>query len=71
METMAPMVITPVPPMPATSSRYGASSGAGRGSGSRAMRARRRSWSAAGAALLRGLPPMTETKLGQNPSTHE
>lgn len=52
METMAPMVITPVPPMPATSSRYGASSGAGRGSGSRAMRARRRSWSAAGAALF-------------------
>ena len=71
MEMIAPMVMTPVPPMPATSRRYGRSSAAGAGAGSCAMSCCSRSWSALGAALFLGLPPMTDTKLGQKPSAQE
>ena len=67
MVSMAPMVTTPVPPTPAIKILYGLpGSSAGRfGSGNAASNSR-------GAASSRfGCPPMTLTKLGQNPSTQE
>src|SRR5882757_3869073 len=68
MPSSAPMVMTPVPPIPVTRTLNGPSSAGGVGSGKSAN-------SADGSAALRSaflsLPPCTVTKLGQNPSTQE
>ena len=65
MPSSAPIVTTPVPPMPVTRMPYGSVVCAGVGSG-------RREKSAASAFCgLRSEPPSTVTKLGQNPLTHE
>src|SRR5436190_24352066 len=65
MPSSAPMVTTPVPPIPVTRITYGAAVEASTGSGS----AGKSSDAALGG--LRKLPPTTVTKLGQKPLTHE
>ena len=72
MPTSAPMVTTPVPPIPVTRIPYGASSAGSSGSGSVPKRASSASLAAAsGFSGLRNLPPSTVTKLGQKPFTQE
>ena len=65
----APTVMTPVPPMPVTSTLKGSSREGGEGRG----RLWRRASSAVGVdpAALRSLPPRIETKLGQWPFRQE
>src|SRR6266568_4977751 len=65
MPSSAPIVTTPVPPIPVTRTPYGSVVEASAGSGSREK-------SAASAFFgLRKDPPSTVTKLGQNPLTQE
>ena len=69
MPSSAPMVMTPVPPMPVTRMLYGASQ-----FGAAAAAAGRRTGSpesTAALARLRSVPPWTVTKLGQKPLTQE
>ena len=66
MPSSAPMVTTPVPPMPVTRMLYGSASVGERRLG-QAARSRR----AAAFCGLRSVPPSTVTKLGQKPLTHE
>ena len=68
MPSNAPMVITPVPPMPVTRMLKGASSAGSAGCGRSANSA---DGSAAVRSALRSLPPSTVTKLGQKPSRQE
>ena len=66
MPSSAPIVTTPVPPMPVTRIPYGsASAGAGGGGGSAEKS------SASAFPGLRRAPPSTVTNAGQNPLTHE
>ena len=64
MARMDPTVNTPVPPTPVINTFQGRASSARRGAGSSPKPS-----APFAAAGLRNLPPMTETKLGQKPST--
>ena len=68
MPSSAPMVMTPVPPMPVTRILNAPSSAGIAGSGTSANSA---DGSAAWRSALRRLPPCTVTKLGQKPSMQE
>jgi hypothetical protein len=64
MPSSAPMVMTPVPPIPVTRMPYGRSSDGSAGCGS--------AISICAAPLgLRSVPPSTVAKLGQKPYRHE
>ncbi len=63
-----PIVITPVPPTPATTMPHGASAGDNTGSGTASSEGSGR---AALFFLLFIWPPSTVTKLGQKPFTQE
>ena len=65
MPSSAPMVITPVPPMPVTTTPYGSGVAGGAGSGSVGNSP------AFAFSGLRRPPPSTVTKLGQKPFTQE
>ena len=67
MPRRAPTVMMPVPPTPATTIEYGFAREGSAGSGIAANR----SSPPAAPFALRGLPPVTLTKLGQKPFWHE
>ena len=65
-----PMVMTPVPPTPATTMPQGFSASGSAGSGG-ASTAARRGRSTASFFVLFSWPPSTVMKLGQKPFRHE
>ena len=65
MPSNAPIVTTPVPPMPVTRIPYGAALDACPGSGNDGKSPKSAFFG------LRSWPPCTVTKLGQKPFTHE
>ncbi len=67
MPSKAPMVTTPVPPMPAITMLQGRARPGSAGSGSAAKAPA----SVPTGRRLRSAPPSTVTKLGQKPSTQE